>query len=135
MKCFTVTESISSDKISCPKAVADEMQEIGTADQEQFWVLAVNAKNMINEKFLVSLGCLTSADVSVRITVKRAIMSDAFGIIMVHNHPSGVTAPSDSDIALTRKIQEACGLFGIKILDHIIMAGKEYYSFQENCKL
>ena len=84
---------------------------------------------------MVAIGSVNKAAVELRDIFKYAILSNAFGIIVVHNHPSGNPDPSSEDCVLTEKVQEAGGLLGIPLLDHIIL-GEEgnYYSFAENSK-
>ena len=64
--------------------------------------------------------------------MKRALELDAKGLILFHNHPSGTTRASSEDIALTRRMAEACAPLDIKILDHFLIAGTEVLSFKEN---
>lgn len=52
-------------------------------------------------------------------------------MILAHNHPSGRNQPSQSDIDLTRKVKEASKIFDIVLLDHVIIAGNNYYSFAD----
>jgi DNA repair protein RadC len=64
--------------------------------------------------------------------MKKAIEYLASGIIVCHNHPSGNLNPSESDSKITLKIKEAGNLMDIQLLDHIIVSGKDYYSFADN---
>lgn len=61
----------------------------------------------------------------------RALLSGAVNIILCHNHPSGETTPSSEDIKITKAVSEAGKLIGITLLDHIIIGGDSYYSFDE----
>ena len=61
----------------------------------------------------------------------RALLSGAAGIILVHNHPSGSIVPSKEDINETERINEICILMGIDFLDHIIIGGDDFYSFEK----
>ncbi len=63
--------------------------------------------------------------------MKRALELDAKGIIVFHNHPGGATQASDEDIALTRRMTEACAPLDIRVLDHFLIAGTEVLSFRE----
>ena len=67
-----------------------------------------------------------------KMVMKKAIEHLADGIIAVHNHPSGTLRPSGQDDDLTRRIRESCRLLGIEMVDHIIVAGKGYYSYVDN---
>jgi DNA repair protein RadC len=78
------------------------------------------------------MGTLHSSLVHPREVFKAAILSNAAGFILAHNHPSGELTPSKDDIAVTERIKEAGDLLGIDLLDHIIVGdGKRYTSFRE----
>lgn len=63
--------------------------------------------------------------------MKRALELDAKGLILFHNHPGGTPRASEEDIALTRRMAEACDPLDIKLLDHFLIAGREVLSFKE----
>ncbi|PIS19918.1 MAG: hypothetical protein COW19_02130 [Zetaproteobacteria bacterium CG12_big_fil_rev_8_21_14_0_65_55_1124] len=63
--------------------------------------------------------------------MKRALELDAKGLILFHNHPGGTPRASEEDIALTRRMVEACAPLDIKVLDHFLIAGKDVLSFKE----
>jgi len=67
----------------------------------------------------------------IRMILKFAIEALASSIILCHNHPSGNLQPSEADIQITRKLKEASSLMDIGLLDHVIIAGKRYYSFAD----
>ena len=82
---------------------------------------------------IASIGEVNNALASPRELLKAAILSNATGVIMLHNHPSGSLQPSRQDIRLTDKLKMVCDLIDVKLLDHIIVGrGNEYYSFYEN---
>ena len=76
------------------------------------------------------MGSLNQSIVHPREVFKTALLSSAAAIILIHNHPTGDTTPSSEDFEVTRRLQEAGTLLGIKVLDHIII-GTSYYSFAE----
>ena len=79
---------------------------------------------------IASIGEVNNALASPRELLKAAILSNATGVIMLHNHPSGSLQPSRQDISLTDKLKIVCDLVDVKLLDHIIVGrGNEYYSF------
>jgi len=80
----------------------------------------------------LSQGGLSGTVTDVRIVMKKAIEYLASGIIICHNHPSGNLNPSDSDNKITQKIKEAGILMDIQLLDHLIIAEKDYFSFADN---
>ena len=102
-------------------------------DHEEFWLLMLNNANRAIGKTKLSQGGLTSTVADVRIGLKHAIMNNATGIMIFHNHPSGLCRPSREDMDITAKFKQAAITMDIRFLDHIIICGKEdYYSFSDN---
>ncbi|MEQ9423039.1 MAG: DNA repair protein RadC [Cyclobacteriaceae bacterium] len=101
-------------------------------DFEEFWVILLNRANNVLKKIKVSSGGVAGTVVDSKIILKHAIENLASGIILVHNHPSGNTKPSQADIKLTKGLQEASRFMGIDLYDHVIFADKGYYSFSED---
>lgn len=99
---------------------------------EQFYAIYLNQANKILSVSLIGSGGETSCTVSVQKIAQGAILQNAQGIILSHNHPSGNIAPSDQDKKLTRQIISAMELFNIKVLDHLIITSDNYYSFSNN---
>ncbi|MBM2815077.1 MAG: radC [Ignavibacteria bacterium] len=97
--------------------------------KEKFRTLLLNTKNQIVREVVVSEGTLNETLVHPREVFRLAITEPAASIILLHNHPSGSTQPSKEDIALTKILVKASEIIGIKILDHIIIAGENFYSF------
>lgn len=97
--------------------------------REQSWVLTLNAGHEITGHFLLSVGGTNATMFDKKIVAKVAVDQLADAIVIVHNHPSGNCMPSRSDIKETGDIKKALDLFDIDLLDHIIIADKEYYSF------
>jgi DNA repair protein RadC len=87
--------------------------------------------NTITGWVKISQGGTAGTVVEVKIIAKYAIDSLSNGVILVHNHPSGNTKPSDSDKDITNKVKNALELFEIKVLDHIIVTEANYYSFAD----
>jgi len=119
-------------KVTSSKDVFNLMSSfIGDVEHEEFWVLYLSNSNEILDKNQLSKGGLTATLVDVRLLFKRAIELCAIGVIVCHNHPSGKLQPSASDIQLTKKIQKAGATLDIKILDHLIITEKAYFSFAD----
>jgi DNA repair protein RadC len=74
---------------------------------------------------------IDGASVHPREVVKEALKQDAAAVILAHPHPSGVAEPSQADELITQRLKEALGLVDIRILDHIIFAGRDTISFAE----
>lgn len=96
---------------------------------EQFKVMFLNSSNRILGIYVVSTGGTTSTVVDVRVVFAAALLANAKKMILAHNHPSGALQPSQADIRLTRKMQDAGLLLDIEIVDHIILTCESYYSF------
>lgn len=100
--------------------------------QEKFFVLLFDTKMNLIEKKELYIGTVDSVNVHPREVFKEAIKESATYIIVMHNHPSGDTYPSDEDIEITNRLIEAGKIMGIKVLDHMIISEYSYYSFYEN---
>lgn len=103
--------------------VAEMMFPITTRfNQEGLWVLHLDARrNLIGRPAQVTLGLLNQTHADVRSVFRRAIRLEAFGIILVHNHPTGDVDPSREDIRTTEKMLEASRILGVRLVDHIII--------------
>ena len=96
---------------------------------EMFCVLYLNnAQSLIKHEF-VSSGGLTATVVDIRLILKNALLCQSSKIIVAHNHPSGNKQASESDKKLTKQLKEAAAIMDIQLIDHIIIAGKEFTSF------
>ncbi|TYP98011.1 DNA repair protein RadC [Tenacibaculum adriaticum] len=119
-------------KITSSSDVCRLMQPvIGDLQHEEFWVLYLNNSNKVLAKHQLSKGGLTATLVDIRLLYKRALELYALGIVLCHNHPSGKLKPSNLDIQLTQKIKAAGSTLDIKILDHLIITEKAYFSFAD----
>ncbi len=96
---------------------------------ESFRVLILNSANQIIREKIISEGSLNSSIVHPREVFRFAITESGAAIMLMHNHPSGNPEPSDEDIKITRQLVEAGKLIGIKVLDHLIIAGDNFTSF------
>ncbi|MDR0297010.1 MAG: DNA repair protein RadC [Rickettsia sp.] len=108
---------------------------MGNMKTEQFRILFLNKKNVLIADEVLSQGTIDQATIYPREIIKRALFNEAGAIILVHNHPSGVSKPSNTDIKLTRKIVETCANVNISVHDHVIIAANEYFSFKSNMLL
>jgi len=126
-------EALEKPKISSSKSVFDVMQPIiGELQHEEFWIIFLNNANKIQLKTQMSKGGITGTLVDTRLIFKQALELAATGLILCHNHPSGTLKPSTSDINLTNKIKKGGEVLDIKVLDHLIITEKEYYSFADD---
>ena len=99
-------------------------------DQEHFVAVFMNSQNQIISTEVISTGSLATAAVFPREIVKRLLALEAGAIIVAHNHPSGETTPSNSDRALTKKLQRGLEAIDVSLLDHLVI-GDGFYSFSD----
>ena len=111
--------------------IMESLKVIGR-DVEQFWSICLDGKNKGCGIFLISQGCTNSAIVLPKEIYKRALMINTTNIIFSHNHPSGVLTPSGEDIMLTKRLESAGELLGIKVLDHVIVSDTGFYSLKSS---
>ena len=100
-------------------------------DIEIFKVLFLNTQNELIREEELFQGTLDRSTIYVRELMKKVLKYNAKSVILVHNHPSGSLKPSQSDIILTKKIKEIFENVEIRLLDHIIISEKGYFSFLE----
>lgn len=125
-------EALKKHKITSSESVFELMQPvIGELPHEEFWIIYVNNSNKVIRKNQLSKGGITGTLVDVRIVLKNALEVGATGIILVHNHPSGTLKPSEADKQLTKKLKTAGESLDIKVLDHLIITEKAYFSFAD----
>ena len=109
-------------RIEGPEDAADLMRDfLEDLDKEQAMLLCLYTKNEPTHIITISTGSLTSSIVHPREVFKTAINANANRIMIFHNHPSGDPTPSNEDLAITKRLQEAGELIGIELLDHIII--------------
>ena len=122
--------------ISSWSALLDYLKfKMGCLKIEQFRVLFLNKKNVLIADEVVATGTIDQTPVYPREIVKKSLFHEAGAIILVHNHPSGNTKPSKSDIDLTTQIINACNMINVTVHDHVIISSDNYYSFKSNMLL
>ena len=107
-------------------------QILKNQDREYILAIAMDARTKPVAVEIVAIGTVNQAVIEPRDLFKYAIISNAAGVVMVHNHPSGNPSPSEEDYKITAKINDAGRLLGIPLLDHIIVGDDSYFSFKEN---
>jgi DNA repair protein RadC len=104
---------------------------MGDLEHEEFWLLMLNRANRVLGRYKVSQGGLSGTVIDTRIILKKALDNLASSIIVCHNHPSGNNQPSEADLKITEKLKKAAEMLEIKLLDHVIIADKSYFSFAD----
>ena len=125
-------EALEKQKIVSSRSVFELMQPIiGELRHEEFWIIYLNNSNKVLQKQQLSKGGFTGTLVDVRLLFKRALELQSIGVIVCHNHPSGTLKPSQADKAITQKLKTAAQSIDIKVLDHLIVTEKAYFSFAD----
>ena len=132
IKLITEKRLYSEEELtSSQKVVQFISKELAECDREVLCILNCNAKCQVINMNVVSMGSLTETLVTGRELFKSAILSNARGVILIHNHPSGDCTPSKQDVLVTERLV-ACGeLIGITVLNHIILGRGTYLSMKE----
>lgn len=104
---------------------------IGELPHEEFWILYLNNAHKIIQSAQLSKGGITGTLVDIRLVLKQALELGATALVLAHNHPSGTLHPSTSDKQLTSKLKIASESLDIKVLDHLIITEKAYFSFAD----
>jgi DNA repair protein RadC len=125
-------DALEKKKIISSVSAFELMQPIiGELQHEEFWIIYLNNSNKVIQKNQLSKGGITGTLVDVRLVLKNALEVGATGIILAHNHPSGTLTPSEADKQLTNKLKVASESLDIKVLDHVIVTEKAYFSFAD----
>ena len=137
-KRFFKEKATARKKLNKPDDVIDYVSEyyalyLRDKEKEFFNAILLDIKNKPIDNIEISKGSVNATIVDPKEIVKSASLKSASSIILVHNHPSGETSPSQDDIELTNRIVSACKVIGVKVLDHIII-GKNYEDFYSFAK-
>jgi len=126
------TETAERKKIGSSKDAYELMYgSLVDLPHEEFWVIFLNRANQVIKKERISAGGITGTVADVRMIFKMGVENLTCGIILVHNHPSGNTEPSNADKILTNKLKEGGRLLDIPVLDHLIFTDNGYFSFAD----
>ncbi len=129
-------ESIVADRLTKPREIYEYFNpEFENLNHEEFWIILLRRNLSVIKKERISVGGLHGTVVDITKIMKQAIEGEASSIILAHNHPSGNLNPSSQDIDLTKRIVEASKIFGISVLDHLIMTDNGFYSFSDEGQL
>ncbi len=120
------------DALNSPGAVRDYLRlRLGRLRHEVFMGVFLDSQNRVLAAEELFRGSLTQTSVYPREVVIRALHHNAAGVILAHNHPSGVASPSQADRWLTEQLKTTLGLVDVKVIDHFIVADGEGFSFCE----
>ncbi len=121
--------------IKFPHQIMPMLWHYGDRRQEHFLVTSLNAAGEVIATRVVTIGLLNQTQIHPREVFSNAITDRASAVILAHNHPSGNLSPSTQDLKMTKSLQQAGKILGIKVLDHIIFSQQKYYSLLEHHQL
>lgn len=113
------------------KAESFIREDMTGLDHEEAWLIFLTSANTPIAKEMVSMGTLNQTLIDNRTVLRRVLLNNAAGFILVHNHPSGNPTPGSADIKVTERLRQACELMDVKLVDHIIFTEDAFYSFSE----
>lgn len=104
---------------------------LATQEREVFAVMLLNTQHQMIRFETLFFGTIDSSAVYPREVVKLAIAHNAAAVIFAHNHPSGLSEPSQADIRITARLRDALALIDVRVLDHIVVSHTETTSMAE----
>lgn len=120
------------ETLGSPSAVRDYLRlRLHNLEHEVFMVVFLDAQNRVIDHKELFRGTLTQTSVYPREVVKECLAVNCGGVILAHNHPSGVAEPSHADEALTRSLKTALAMVDVRVLDHFVVGGSAITSFAE----
>ncbi len=108
---------------------------IANLDHEEVWIMLLNRRNEVIKEFRLTSGSSVASVFDTKMILKRALLEDAQGLAMCHNHPSGNLLPSPQDDNITRKLSEACKTMDLRFIDHVIVTINGHYSYADQGRL
>lgn len=108
---------------------------ISNLDHEEIWIILTNQHNAVIKEFRVTSGSAVASIFDTKMIIKRALLENATGVCMCHNHPSGSLQPSPQDDAITRKLHDACRTMDLRMIDHLIVSTSGFYSYSDHGRL
>jgi DNA repair protein RadC len=102
---------------------------------ENIYIMCMNNDGKVLKFTQIASGTITSSEIDSRLILQEMLLCKATTAIIAHNHPSGICAPSTEDVATTRKISSLLASINAKLIDHIIIAGDEYFAFSSHEKI
>ncbi len=106
------------------------IKRLSAAKREHFVIILLNARHEVELVETISIGSLNASIVHPREVFLPAIRASAASLILVHNHPSGDSEPSEEDLAITKRLVQCGELLGVAVLDHVIVAARGVVSFR-----
>ena len=109
--------------------------DIGNSPQEQIWLITVSRRNAVMARHHLTTGSAVASVFDMKRALKLALLDEASGIILCHNHPSGNLRPSQQDDQITRSLLNAAKTMDLRMLDHVIISAEGFYSYADEGRL
>ena len=133
--CFELGKRLLKDKkvqiYLTPKEIWEELRDLRNHKKEHFVIFYLDSRNQEIKREIISIGSLNANLVHPREVFEPAVRNLTAQIILAHNHPSGDPTPSEDDLEITKRLVEAGKILGIEVIDHIIVAKDNFFSFKE----
>ena len=127
-----LSEGLKKASVTCSRDAFEIMDPIiGDLSYEEFWLLLLNRGQRIQRSVCISEGSVSGTVADPKKIFKIALENNASGVILCHNHPSGLVNPSANDQRITKKCKEAGSFLDLPVIDHLIVAGGRYFSFAD----
>lgn len=123
-------------QIKSSKEIFELMRtEIGNLPHEEIWALFLNRRNEVMYKMRITQGSAVASVFDIKKILKEALLRDAQGVAICHNHPSGNLKPSVQDDQITNKMKEGAATMDLRMLDHVIVTSAGFYSYADEGRL
>ena len=132
---FLHGESESVELLTSPEMIFKKMRFLSAEDEEKSYAVLMKHNYRCIDVVKVADGFLDGSAFDVRKILREALLRNATCLAICHNHPSGSKTPSLQDDNVTERARKACGTMNIRFVDHVIVAGKDYYSYRENGRI
>jgi len=133
--CFELGKRLLKDKKAqiylTPKEIWEELRDLRNHKKEHFVIFYLDSRNQEIKREIISIGSLNVNLVHPREVFEPAVRNLTAQIILAHNHPSGDPTPSEDDLEITKRLIETGKILGIEVIDHIIVAKDNFFSFKE----
>ena len=122
--------------VSASSVIYERMRyRIANLDHEEVWIILLNRSNRIIKEFRTTSGSSAASIFDIKMIIKRALLENAEGVVMCHNHPSGNLRPSVQDDSITQKLAAACKIMDLRMFDHVIVTTDGYYSYNDQGRM
>ncbi|MBK1618593.1 DNA repair protein RadC [Lamprobacter modestohalophilus] len=132
IRCLEARYQVAGECLNSPELTREylKLRLYGLA-YEVFAVIYLNSRNQVIQYRELFRGTINGASVHPREVVRECLHWNASSVILAHNHPSGVAEPSQADLCITKRLQEALGLIDVQVLDHLVIGDGAGVSFAE----